>query len=201
MFLETLKKDEETESKPYQYFGTIIWYLVFILLIPFFLKKEKYLRIFLPMVDLIANVFSSAGKGKQRLFKDLYKLTPNNIISFLSTNFINLIALFGVALNGSYYILKHQNKWLGIKVMLIMYTITYLLPTQGLNWSVLTIQSYIDSFRNDTKDTSFIKHIKIFMRKYPKIFDYMGGIIIIFILVSLESYIITIYLNMIDKNL
>ena len=201
MYLETLKRDEESETRPYQYLGTISWYIVFIFIIPYLLKKEKNLRIYFPMIDLIANVLSSSGKGKGRIFKDLYKLTPNNIISFLSTNFINLVALFGVALNGAYYINKKRNKWLGIKVMLIMYTVTYLLPTQGLNWSVRTIQSWIDGFRQDTTDTSFIGRIKSWMRQYPKIFDYAGGIIIIFLLVSIESYIITKYLSLVDKNL
>ena len=199
MFLINQNGDRDKKSSTlYQHLGTIIWYIIFVGFVPFIIKNERYLRIYFPMIDLIANVCSSAGKTENRIFKDLYKLTPNNITSFLSTNFINLIALFGVALNGAYYILKTQNKWLGIKVMLIMYLLTYLLPTQGLNWITRYIQNKINKLKYDKKDKSYLSYIKKLLIKYPIFFDYLGGFIIVILLVITESFIISTYLNYLD---
>ena len=201
MFLDNYKKDENSKSTISHYIGTIFWYIIFIGILPFLLKKESYLRIYFPLIDLVANALSSSGKKNNNIFKDLYKLSPNNIISFLSTNFINLVALSGVALNGAYYILKTSNKWLGIKVMLIMYTITYLLPTQGINWIVKYIQSKINNLKDTHKKFHFLNPIKDFMKRNSLLFDYLGGFIVVALLVSFETLIIDKYLHSVNKNI
>lgn len=165
------------------------------LTIPYLLGSQKHLRVYLPMIDLIANVFSNSGSHDNNIFKDLYKLSPNNVISFLSTNFINLVALSGVALNGTAIFKATGDQWISIKVMLVMYTITYLLPTQGIYWVVKTIQSHIDAFRFNNTRHPYLNTIKRFIKRHPLWFDYLGGFITVTILVVFEAVIINLYLK------
>ena len=48
----------------------------------------------MPMMVAFAHMLSLSGHDK--LFGNLYDLRPKNFVSFLSTNFINLFALFGI---------------------------------------------------------------------------------------------------------
>lgn len=178
--------------------GTVGWYIVFIIIIPYILRSETNLRLYLPMIDLIANVFSTSGRTERKLFHNLYKLTPDNIISFVSTNFINLLALSGVALNGTHVLIKTGQRTVAIIVMLVMYSITYLLPSQGLNWIIKRIQHVIDNFILDKEkqDTHwFIFRMKRFMKQHSIWFDYIGGFLVVIILVLLETFLIKKYLN------
>ena len=42
----------------------------------------------------------------------------------------------GIANMGKHYAKKKQNKNIGIIIMLIMFTITYLVPVQGIGWAI-----------------------------------------------------------------
>ena len=146
MYIPLLKTDKYSDSYLYHHIGTISWYILFIIIIPLSIKRFisfNALKIYFPIIDLIANIFSISGNEEQRIFKDLYKLSPNNITSFLSTNFINLIALMGVSWNGIYIAMKKNSIITGITVTIVMYFITYLLPTQGIEFVVKYLQKRI----------------------------------------------------------
>ena len=182
-------------------YALIIWYIIFIILIPYILHTEKNLMIYLPIVDMIANVFSSSGRLDNKIFKDIYNLSPNNITSFISTNFINLVALTGVAMVGTSFLIKTGNRIGSIYIMLVMYTITYLLPTQGLNWIVIRIQRTIDNFRFDGSTTGYINNIKKLMQRHSILFDYLGGLIVIIILLLFETFLINNYIKYLNISL
>ena len=176
----------------------LLWYCIFIIIIPLVLRTEYNLMVYIPILDLIANVFSSSGRPGNRLFQYVYKLSPDSLISFLSTNFINLIALTGVAMVGTKYVLKTGNRWGGITIMLIMFSITYLLPTQGLHWIVDTIEKKIDDFRFNPKSPLYLNSLKEHMKYYHLWYDYLGGFIVVILLVVVESLFISEYLKLLD---
>jgi hypothetical protein len=181
----------QPDSNLYHHIGTISWYIVFIVLIPFLIVRIKgfnALKYYLPVVDLIANIFSVSGPKNNRLFKDLYSLSPSNIIAFVSTNFINLLALTGVAWNGIYIAMKNKNMMEGIIVAIIMYTITYLIPTQGIPFMVSHLQERIDkklgiNYDKDKRD----------------IYGYLGGFTFLIAMYSIETAIITAYITYMES--
>jgi len=77
--------------------GILIFFLIFIVIIPYLLVLNKsiiVLKFYLPMLVAFANLLSRSGN--KQIFENLYDLNPNNFVSFLSSNFINLFALFGI---------------------------------------------------------------------------------------------------------
>lgn len=77
--------------------GILVFYLIFIVIIPYLLilnKNLSVLKYYLPMLIAFANLLSHVGDEK--IFKNLYSLKPDNFVCFLSSNFINLFALFGI---------------------------------------------------------------------------------------------------------
>jgi len=183
-----IKKDDKSDSEWYHNLGTSIWYLIFIIIIPIIIKftiSFTALRYYFPILDLIANVFSSSGQQELHIFKDLYSLTPNNVISFLSTNFINLLALVGVSWNGILYAIKTSNIWAGIAVSAVMYVITYLLPTQIIPYFIQKVQKKIDNWLSiDYKD-----------KKRFKWEAYISGGLFVVFLILLEGFVIKWYIN------
>ena len=117
---KNIYNDENTNIEVHHYIGLISWYLIFIVIIPFLIihsKSFNELKYYLPIIDLIANIFSVSGKKNKQVFKDVYSLSPNNIVSFISTNFINLLALTGVAWNGVDVAIKRNSMLDGVLVM------------------------------------------------------------------------------------
>ena len=77
--------------------GILLFYLIFIVIIPYLLilnNSLNVLKFYLPMLIAFANLLTQIGDDK--LFKNLYMLKPDNFVAFLSSNFINLFALFGI---------------------------------------------------------------------------------------------------------
>jgi hypothetical protein len=76
-----------------------------------------------------------------------------------------------------------------------MYAITYLLPTQGINWGIIAIQEKIDGLNVKENDDSISNILKKYIKKYSLVFDYLFGSIIIIILLSLEAFVISKYIS------
>ena len=77
--------------------GILIFYLIFVVILPYILVLNgslEVLKYYLPMLVALANLLSRVGNKK--IFENLYDLQPDNFVSFLSSNFINLFALFGI---------------------------------------------------------------------------------------------------------
>lgn len=196
MYLPNLKNiKKESNSLINHHVMTVSWYILFLAIIPYLIRKSygfDSLRFYFPMIDLFANAFSASG-GYNSLFKDLYSLSPNNMISFLSTNFINLIALMGVSWNGILHAFHHKNLWVGIGVTIFMYMITYLAPTQMIPYVINKVQNKIDQYKIFSVDVKFFN-------KTIHLEDYLAGIFLIFLLVSIEFIFVTLYINFV-KNL
>ena len=149
----------------YQYnIHTILWYLIFLGAIPYGIIKRysfDHLRYYLPIVDLIANTFSSAGDYND-IFLNLYSIHPTNFFSYLSTNFLDLIALLGISWNAIDISLKTDNLIPGIRVSLIMYIFTYLLPNRIIPIITDKVEKMVDNYYKVPKSKSHI-HISSFL--------------------------------------
>lgn len=183
-------KKKNIESGKHHKLAVLSWYVVFLLFLPIFIRNIyafENLRYYFPMVDLIANSFSASG-GVDSLFKDLYSLSPNNITSFLSTNFINLIALMGVSWNGIRHAFEYNSLWVGVTVTIFMYMITYLAPTQMIPYVVNHVQQKLDAY------TPLQTDVTIFGKTFH-LEDYISSFIVIFVLVAIEFFFVTTYIN------
>lgn len=167
----------------YQNLGLISWYIIFMGIVPYLIShfyKFETLKYYLPVVDLIANIFANSGSGHDKLFSHLYMGTPDSIKSFISTNLINLTALAGVAWNALDEAFHTKSMNTGMKVALVMFTLTYLFPTQVLPLFSERFQEWIDYYLLSDED----KNKRVHWERY------LGGIILSVILVILETYII-----------
>ena len=196
-----MKTIEDKDKDKKNYTGTILWYMVFIILIPsiLYVFPKKYLMIYLPLIHLIANVFARSGNNNKdtsdnKTFPDLYTKNPNNIINFISTNFIDLVGLGGIAFNGIEHAFLKNDKIQGITVMLIMYSITFLIPREGLDWSINKIKKYINSFNTRKNKDSIITKTESFLKKHNIIIDHILGTIIILLLIFIETKLISYFL-------
>ena len=172
--------DDNKESYLHHHIGLLFWYLIFIFIIPFIIVKTwgfGCLRMYLPVIDLIAGISSLSGRQNKQIFKDVYSLSPNNLISFTSTNFINLLALTGVSWNGIKIAIDNKNLWNGVHVTIIMYFMTYLLPTQGIPYAVDFFEKNFDENLGIVYDKNKIKPV-----------GYLAGLSLIIILYFIEFF-------------
>lgn len=179
--------DDNKESYLHHHIGLLSWYLTFIFIIPFIIVKTSGfggLRIYLPVIDLIANICSLSGKKNKQIFKDVYSLSPNNVTSFISTNFINLLALTGVSWNGVKVAIDNKNLWSGVHVTVIMYFMTYLLPTQGIPYVVKYVEKNFDDNFGITYNKNKIKPT-----------GYLAGLTLVITLYFIEFFLIKKYLS------
>ena len=164
----------------------VLWHLVFVVIIPLYLYKVygvKSFRYYLPLIDLIAAGFVYVGykhfkvqknhlKDKNNksnknnkeeeihYFQGLFDVIPKSYISYFSAFIINLLALSGVAIHS---ILWSTNKGLfkGVLVAIIMYGVTYLLPSLWLPPILDEIIKYIDNKIKKLNNSFMINNIKI----------------------------------------
>ena len=192
MFIIPKNYTTNSDSYLYNHIGTILWYTVFIGIIPYLIVRFKgfsNLKYYLPVLDLIANIFSVSGPKNIKIFKDLYSLSPNNMISFISTNFINLLALTGVSWNGIHIAQKKKSIVQGVIVTIVMYIVTYLIPTQGIPFMVNYLQKKIDNKLGINYDKNKVD-----------IIGYLGGFIFLIAIYSLETFIIESYIRYMEHK-
>ena len=77
--------------------GILLYYLIFIVILPYILiysNKIHLLKMYMPLMVAFAHLLTRIGDPA--LFENLYKLNPIEFVPFLSSNFINVFALFGI---------------------------------------------------------------------------------------------------------
>jgi len=116
-------------------YGILIWFSIFAVIVPYILISlfgvSSMLR-YLPVIDLIANIFTNSGnENTHSLFNDVYDINPNAIIDLFTANIINVLALVGVAATILYetYVNKKDPKR-GMTIAIAMFIMTYLIPTR-----------------------------------------------------------------------
>ena len=160
-------------------FGFVLFFCIFVLLIPMLLfKNKKYsiLGAYMPNLDMVATVITWHG-GPFNIWEHLYPPSPLSLYGFSSQTVINYIALLGLT-----YIItrevKHTNSiargWSMAFVMLLM---TYLLPGQFISW--LMDLTYI-----------MVKHFKLGLF-YNTLIVVLVGFFIAATIIVVEAFILT----------
>ena len=172
---ESSNEKENNKELIKKYVIFFSWYVVFLFIIPKIISKIysfDTLRKYFPTVDLLANVFATVFP---QYYFELYSSSPFNLTSFISTNFISLLALMGVSWNGIHYYKKYKDMWFVIKLTLIMFLVTYLLPTQIIPF--------------------VIKHLDYRLDITSKVISFVSGLLFVLLLVSIETFFVTEYIT------
>ncbi len=127
-------------------FGFIVFLVIFMIIIPLLLLKNKQynlLEAYMPNIDLIATVITWHG-GIYNIWEHLYPPTPLTIYGFSSQTFINYMALLGL----TYIVIRETKRtnsiikgWAFAFVMLLM---TYLLPSQVISYTMDNISELLN---------------------------------------------------------
>lgn len=133
--------------------GILIFYLIFVIIIPYMLmvsNSNDILKYYMPLLIAFANLLTLSGD--KRVFGNLYQLQPNNFVAFISTNFINLFALFGIL----WQCLDHSRKYdiditLSVVYGAILFVIAFPMARQGM----VFILTHVDKYMRKTTDLKY----------------------------------------------
>ena len=133
--------------------GILLFFLIFIVIIPYILILNNsiiVLKFYLPMLVAFANLLTIAGK--KEIFEDLYELKPKNFISFLSSNFINLFALFGIL----WQCLEYSKSNCGTVTKAVIYgTILFIIAFPFARNGLHFILNNVDLYLREKTDLSY----------------------------------------------
>ena len=191
---KTSKSDTKTIMAPVyteikDIMGFFLFFLVFIIMVPIMLFKSKlftFLEVYLPNVDLIANLLTWIG-GPYDIWSQLYTSNPSpsweigslSFMNFTTEILINYIALLGLTFIVAREAVLQKNIFEGWSFAFIMVIITYLLPAPLVNMIMTTV--------ND----KFIK-MNLGENKSKMLSGFVGLIVTIFFLFA-ETMIIKNY--------
>jgi hypothetical protein len=125
--------------------GILLYFLFFIVLIPYMLianSNIQILKYYMPMMVAFAHMLSLSGHKK--LFGNLYDLQPKNFVSFVSTNFINLFALFGILWQVITYAQDDStNIPRAVVYGIILFVIAFPMARQGMKFVLNNVDFYL----------------------------------------------------------
>jgi len=141
--VETKDIDQMVHSEIKDIIGFILFFIIFIIVVPVILYKNKLftiLEVYLPNVDLIANLLTWVG-GPNDIWKKLYTSTVapswksggETFLNFTTEVLINYIALLGLTFIVARESVRQRNVFEGWSFAFIMVIITYLLPVPVVN--------------------------------------------------------------------
>jgi hypothetical protein len=143
--------NDSSFRKPGETRRIIYWYLFFIVVIPIIfvhLFSFDHLRYYLSVVDIIANIFASVRRGKW--MGRLFSLLPQDIVSYMSTNFLSLLAITGSSWTAIKHAIETKNVFSGVVISVILFIFTYLIPVQGVSFFMNRSEEYVeDSWMTD----------------------------------------------------
>lgn len=133
--------------------GILIFYLIFIIIIPYVLmasKSNDMLKYYMPLLVAFANLLTLVGN--KQVFGNLYQLQPNNFVAFISSNFINLFALFGIL----WQCIDHSRKYdLDVTRSVIYGTILFVIAFPMARQGMVFILNNVDKYLKDTTELNY----------------------------------------------
>lgn len=160
--------------------GILLYYLFFVVLIPYILvanSSMQILKYYMPMMVAFAHMLSLSGHKK--LFGNLYDMKPKNFVSFVSTNFINLFALFGILWQCITYAQSDSSSLpRAIVYGIILFVIVFPMARQGMKFVLDNVDLYL---REKTEMTfEYNWHLLVF------------GLIYIIFLLGIQSVMLSL---------
>ena len=130
--------------------GFIIYFIIFVLLIPHFLIKNgawDILAAYFPNLDLMATVVGyHGGPINSFIWKHLYNPADSTFMGNISSNLINLFALLGVTYVIAHYAYKEKNIFKGWSRAFVMLPMTYFLPSNLIIYIMNMFGKYLNYF-------------------------------------------------------
>ena len=172
--------------------GSLVFFLLFILGIPYSLYKNNYFYIlaaYMPNLDLIANVltwYNSELNTKYNFWEYLYPSSAITMKGIISQTIINYFSLLGVTFLVARETKKTNSLHKGWSIAIIMLLMTYLLPGRF-------ISLFMDYIKESLSNLNQYSNFTI-----STVSSLMGAIITIAIIYS-ESVIIHKYKKNLDK--
>jgi len=164
--------------------GILLYYLFFVVLIPYMLvanSSMQILKYYMPMMVAFAHMLSLSGHDK--LFGNLYDMKPKNFVSFVSTNFINLFALFGILWQCITYAQADASSLPRAVVYgIILFVIVFPMARQGMKFVLDNVDLYLREKTDMTFEYNW--HLLVF------------GLIYIIFLLGIQS----IMLSLVDTS-
>lgn len=160
--------------------GIIIFYLFFVVAIPYVLIANHsmgVLKYYMPLMVAFAHMLSLSGHKK--LFGNLYELKPKNFVAFISTNFINLFALFGILWQCIDYSRSTSNGLARAVIYgIVLFVIVFPMSRQGLKF----VLDNVDLYMRKKSDMSFEYNWHLFV----------FGLIYIIFLLGLQAVLLSL---------
>ena len=132
--------------------GLITYHVVFVIIIPFILislNQVDALKYYWPIIVALAVTFTQTGKPF--IFQNLYNSQPKNLVSFISTNLINLVAVMGIIWQATNYYSSTQNLEKTILIGLILFAITFPLAREGTEFVIRKGDEFMKNRINTAK--------------------------------------------------
>tara|TARA_Y100000816_G_scaffold244356_1_gene191950 strand:- start:563 stop:1213 length:651 start_codon:yes stop_codon:yes gene_type:complete len=129
------------------YFGFLLYIVIFVLLIPYVLIKNSHYLIataYFSNVDIVATIIGFSG-GPYDIWKHLYNPTTQTIYGFFSSTLINYLALAGVGFTTIAYAIKYGRAYIGLARLLIMVPVTYLFPGNIIVYLMNSVAQFLYS--------------------------------------------------------
>ena len=113
--------------------GSVLFYLLFIILIPMYLilkGNTDSFNYYFPTIVMLAITITEAGKPNQN--QNLYPMPPTNLQGFLSTNIINGLAIVAILIQSISAAVYYNSVYLGVALGFISFIVVFPLAQQLL---------------------------------------------------------------------
>jgi len=136
--------------------GLISFHIIFVIILPYLFlsfKQNDTLKFYWPVLIAIATIFTEVGKPF--IFQNLYETVPKTLISFISSNIINLVAIMGIIWQSVTYHTATQHLEKTLIMGMILFLITFPLARSG---TTFVIKKWDNLVKNTNMNTKYNQH-------------------------------------------
>ena len=141
---------DDIVDKKRHYIGLLIYLVIFVIMIPYLLIKNNYYEIlagYFPNLDLIATCIGyHGGPANSFIWTHLYNPADSTFTGYITSNFINMLALLGVTYIIAYYTFMKKSIYKGWARAFIMLPMTYFIPSNIIIYYMNKFGVYLNKF-------------------------------------------------------
>lgn len=172
------------------FFGLIIFIIIFVIGLPYLLIRYEYwdiLSAYFPNLDIIATIIGyHGGPVNSYIWTHLYNPSDTTITGYITSNFINLLALIGVIFVIIHYTMVSNSMFKPAARAVIMLIVTYFIPSNFIIYFMNKFGKYLNRFFLSKS----IQHYLLIL---------LLGFFIAFIFIAAEAVLITNFVPIIAK--